>query len=249
MSLAEEHAPPLHEPAEALPAGRRALTVALGAGLVLCLLLAIGLALMTRQQIGTLTRERDAARSELGKTTAASESAAAANAASIDRFVLAARVELAELAHLLVVARRSLYTGKDVPDPALPDSISGKRRNALQAALALKQTKPAFKWGSRKKEDGVDSVGFVAVALAEADMLLKPEALTAKRLQDLLNVATVGEPTPGDVLFFDSGIVMLYLGGDNAVGMLPEGAVTKGGVLKGRGIGFNYRGYGSVKYE
>ena len=53
-------------------------------------------------------------------------------------------------------------------------------------------------------------------------------------------------PQPGDILFFDSGIVMLYLGGDNAVGMLPEGAVTKTGVIKGRGIGFKYMGYGTI---
>ena len=249
MNLSEERAPLLHELREAPSAGRRALAVGLGAGLVLSLLLAIGLALMTREQIVELTRERDTARSEIQKTKAASAAAIAANETKIDRYVLAARLELAELAHLLVVARRSLYTGKDIPDPVLPESILGKRRNALRAALALKQAKPAFKWGSRKKEDGVDSVGFVAVALAEADMLLKPEALTAKGLQNLLNVATVGEPRPGDVLFFDSGIVMLYLGGDNAVGMLPEGAVTKGGVLKGRGIGFTYQGYGSIKYD
>lgn len=249
MSGSEDRVQPLAELRETPPVSGRVLTVGLGVGLVLALLLAIGLALLTREQIVGLTRERDAARSQLQKTTAATEAAAAANEAKIDRYVLAARIELAELAHLLVVARRSLYTGKDIPDPVLPESVSGKRRDALRAALALKQAKPAFKWGSRKKEDGVDSVGFVAVALAEAGMLLRPDTLTAKGLQNLLNVATVGEPKPGDVLFFDNGIVMLYLGGDNAVGMLPEGAVTKGGVLKGRGIGFNYQGYGSIKYD
>jgi len=249
MSMSEERVQPLGELREGPSGSGRALTVGLGAGLVLSLLLAIGLALMTRAQVVELTRERDAARSELQKTKAGTEAATAASEAKIDRYVLAARLELAELAHLLVVARRSLFTGKDIADPALPESISGKRRQALQAALALKQAKPPFKWGSRKKEEGVDSVGFVAVALAQAGMLLKPETLTAKTLQDLLNVATVGDPKPGDVLFFDKGIVMLYLGGDSAVGMLPEGAVTKGGVLKGRGIGFNYQGYGSIKYE
>ena len=42
---------------------------------------------------------------------------------------------------------------------------------------------------------------------------------------------------------------MLYLGGDNAVGMLPEGAATKTAVIKGKGIGFEYLGYGSINYE
>jgi len=38
----------------------------------------------------------------------------------------------------------------------------------------------------------------------------------------------------------DASHVMLHLGGDNAVGMLPEGPVTKNGVIKGKGIGFKY---------
>ena len=42
---------------------------------------------------------------------------------------------------------------------------------------------------------------------------------------------------------------MLYLGGDSAVGMLPEGPVTKTGVIKGKGIGFKYLGYASIKYD
>ena len=77
----------------------------------------------------------------------------------------------------------------------------------------------------------------------------KPEAVTAKRLQSQFKLATEGEPQPGDLLFFDGGNVMLYLGNDNAVGMLPEGAVTKAGVIKGKGIGFKYLGYASIKYE
>jgi hypothetical protein len=242
MTAADEHAEP---PAESTPApgdGSRRLTVGLTIGLVLCLLLAVGIALSTRQQIAELARERDAARSEVQKLTADS-------AARTEQFVLAARLELAEIAHLLVVARQNPYTGKDISDPVLPDSIAGKRRAALTAAFALKDAHPPFKWGSRKKEDGVDSVGFVAVALSEAGMLLKPEVLTIKSLQNLLNVTTVGEPQPGDILFFDNGIVMFYLGGDNAVGMLPEGAATKGGILKGKGIGFKYLGYGTVRYD
>ena len=31
------------------------------------------------------------------------------------------------------------------------------------------------------------------------------------------------------------------------MGMLPEGAVTKGGVLKGKGIGFPYMGCGTIR--
>jgi len=221
--------------------GGRPLVIGLAVALVLCLVLAVGLALLNRQQVSELTRERDRARSELQGLSASGSAQA--------KIVLATRLELAELAHLLTVARLSSYTGKDISEPVLPPSITGKRRDALTAAFALKQAKVPFTWGGRRKEDGVDSVGFVALALSEAGMPLTPEVLTAKSLQNLLSVTTEGEPKPGDVLFFDNGIVMLYLGGDNAVGMLPEGAVTKGGVLKGKGIGFTYMGYGTIRYD
>jgi hypothetical protein len=242
MTDSDDHAQPLAELTQAPRDGGRMLTVGLVIGLVLCLLLAVGIALSARKQIGELTRERDAARSEIQKLTAA-------NATKMEQFILAARLELAELAHLLVVARQNPNSGNDIQDPVLPPSITGKRRDTLTAAFALKQAKVPFKWGSRNKTDGVDSVGFVAVALADGGMLLQPEVLTVKSLQNLLNVATDGEPQPGDILFFDNGIVMLYLGGDNAVGMLPEGTATKSGVLKGKGIGFKYLGYGTIRYD
>ena len=242
MTNTDESAAPVAESNETPPDGRRTVVVGLAIGLVLCLLLAVGVAFLARKQVRELTHERDAARGELQKATAE-------NAARMERFVLAARLELAELAHLLVVARQDPNTGKDIGDPVLPGSIAGKRRAALSAAFELKQAKVPFRWGGRRKEDGVDSVGFVALALADAGMLLRPDVLTSKGLQNLLNVKTEGEPEPGDILFFDSGIVMLYLGGDNAVGMLPEGAVTKTGVIKGRGIGFKYMGHGTIRYD
>ena len=242
MTNTDESAAPVAESNETPPDGRRTVVVGLAIGLVLCLLLAVGVAFLARKQVRELTHERDAARGELQKATAE-------NAARMERFVLAARLELAELAHLLVVARQDPNTGKDIGDPVLPGSIAGKRRAALSAAFELKQAKVPFRWGGRRKEDGVDSVGFVALALADAGMLLRPDVLTSKGLQNLLNVKTEGEPEPGDILFFDNGIVMLYLGGDNAVGMLPEGAVTKTGVIKGRGIGFKYMGHGTIRYD
>jgi len=246
MTASDDQVQPPAESTEASRGGGRVLTAGLLIGLVLCLLLVVGVAFWNQQQIAELTQARDAARREVQTLTMTS---AAAAAARMEQVILAARAELAELAHLLVVARQNPNTGKDIKDPVLPASIFGKRRDALVAAFALKQEKVPFRWGGRRKEDGVDSVGFVAVALAEAGMLLKPEVLTVQSLQNLLNVATGSEPQPGDVLFFDNGIVMLYLGGDNAVGMLPEGAATKGGVLKGKGVGFKYQGYGTIRYD
>ena len=123
------------------------------------------------------------------------------------------------------------------------------QRDELTAAFALKQEKVPFKWAGKKKEDGLDSAAFAALALGQAGVIDKPDTATAQSLQGQLKVSQEGEPQPGDLLFFDGGNVMFYLGRDNAVGMLPEGAVTKNGVIKGKGIGFKYLGYGSIKYE
>src|SRR5206468_2768393 len=157
MTNTDESAAPVAESNETPPDGRRTVVVGLAIGLVLCLLLAVGVAFLARKQVRELTHERDAARGELQKATAE-------NAARMERVVPAAR-------------RSQLRRLAESP-----------RRQA-------------------------------------------------------------GEPEPGDILFFDSGIVMLYLGGDNAVGMLPEGAVTKTGVIKGRGIGFKYMGHGTIRYD
>ena len=121
----------------------RVLVIGLAVARVLCLVLAVGLALPNRQQVGELTRERDRARSEVQELSASGLAQA--------KIVLATRLELAELTHLLTVARLSPYTGQDIRDPALPPSITGKRRDALTAAFALKQAKGFFTWGGRRK--------------------------------------------------------------------------------------------------
>lgn len=248
MNASEDDVQPMADPAETPRGGGRGLTLALLIGLVVCALLAVGAVFYAQKQIATLTQARDAAQRDSQRLTAAS-AAAAAGAAKAEQSLAAARAERDELARLVVAVRQNPNTGKDIKDPALAASISGKRREALTAAFALKQEKVPFKWSGKKKEDGLDSVAFAALILAQAGVIEKPEAVTAKSLQGQLKVSTEGEPQPGDLLFFDGGNVMLYLGGDNAVGMLPEGAVTKNGVIKGKGIGFKYLGYGSITYE
>ncbi|MDO8476814.1 MAG: NlpC/P60 family protein [Candidatus Rokubacteria bacterium] len=248
MNAFDDDLQPMADLTETPRSGGRGLTLALLIGLVVCALLAIGAIFYAQKQIATLTQARDAAQRDSQRLTATS-AAAAANAAKAEQSLAAARVERGELALLVVALRQNPNTGKDIKDPALPASITGKRRDALTAAFALKQEKVPFKWAGKKKEDGLDSAAFAALILAQAGVIDKPEAVTAKSLQGQLKVGTEGEPQPGDLLFFDGGNVMLYLGGDNAVGMLPEGAVTKNGVIKGKGIGFRYLGYGPIKYE
>ena len=248
MSAAEDEEQAMADMPEAPRGGGRGLMVALLIGLVVCALLAVGAVLYAQKQIAALTQARDAAQRENQRLTMSS-AAAAANAAKVDQALAATRAERDEFATLVIAIRQNPNTGKDIKDPALPASITGKRRDALAAAFALKQEKVPFKWGGRKKEEGLDSAGFAATALAQAGVVDRPEAATAKSLMSQLTVSTEGDPQPGDLLFFDGGNVMLYLGGDNAVGMLPEGPVTKNGVIKGKGIGFKYLGYGSVKYE
>jgi cell wall-associated NlpC family hydrolase len=248
MNASDDDVQPMADPAETPRGGGRGLTLALLIGLVVCALLAVGAVFYAQKQIATLTQARDAAQRDNQRLMAAS-AAAAADAANVEQSLAAARAERDELAQLVVAVRLNPNTGKDIKDRALPASITGKRRDALTAAFALKREKVPFKWAGKKKEDGLDSAAFAALILAQAGVIEKPEAVTAKSLQGQLKVSTEGEPQPGDLLFFDGGNVMLYLGGDNAVGMLPEGAVTKNGVIKGKGIGFKYLGYGSIKYE
>ncbi len=248
MSAADDEEQPMADVQEPHGGGGRGLTLSLLIGLVVCALLAVGAVLYAQKEIAALTQARDAAQRDNQRLTMAATSAAA-NAAKVDQALAAARAERDEMAALVIAVRQNPSMAKDIKDPALPAAIAGKRREALTAAFALKQEKVPFKWGGKKKEEGLDSAGFVATALAQAGVIDKPESVTAKSLADQLKMNTEGEPQPGDVLFFDGGNVLLYLGGDNAVGMLPEGAVTKNGVVKGKGIGFKYLGYGAVKYE
>jgi len=248
MNASDDDVQPMADLTETPRSGGRGLTLTLLIGLVVCALLAVGAVLYAQKQIATLTQARDAAQRDSQRLTATS-AAAAAGAAKAEQSLAAARAERDELALLVVALRQNPNTGKDIKDPALPAAITGKRRDALTAAFALKQEKVPFKWAGKKKEDGLDSAAFAALILAQAGVIEKPEAVTAKSLQGQLKVGTEGEPQPGDLLFFNGGNVMLYLGGDNAVGMLPEGAVTKNGVIKGKGIGFKYLGYASIKYE
>ena len=248
MSASDEDVQPMADLTETPRGGGRGLMMALLVGLVVCALVAVGAVIYGQKEIATLTQARDAAQRESQRLTATS-AAAAASAVKAEQALAAARAERDEIALLVVALRQNPTTGKDIKDPALPASIAGKRREALTAAFALKQEKVPFKWGGKKKEGGLDSAGFTSLILAQAGVIDKPEAVTAKSLQGQLRVSTEGEPQAGDVLFFDGGNLMLYLGGDNAVGMLPEGPVTKNGVIKGKGIGFKYLGYGAVKYE
>lgn len=248
MNASNDDVQPMADLTETPRSGGRGLTLALLIGLVVCALLAVGAVFYAQKQIATLTQARDAAQRDSQRLTATS-AAAAAGAAKAEQSLAAARAERDELALLVIALRQNPNTGRDIKDPALPALITGKRRDALTAAFALKQEKVPFKWAGKKKEDGLDSATFAAMVLAQAGVVEKPEAVTAKSLQGQLKVSTEGEPQPGDLLFFDGGNVLLYLGGDNAVGMLPEGAVTKNGVIKGKGIGFKYLGYGSIKYE
>lgn len=247
MSAADDEAEAMADMPEA-PRGGRGLMLALLIGLVVCALLAMGAVLYAQKQIAMLTQARDAAQRD-NQRLAMSSAAAAASAAKVDQTLAATRAERDDLAALVIAIRQNPNTGKDIKDPALPASITGKRRDTLTAALALKQEKVPFKWGGRKKDEGLDSAGFAATALVFAGVMDKPDAATAKSLASQFTITTEGDPQPGDLLFFDGGNVMFYLGGDNAVGMLPEGPVTKNGVIKGKGIGFKYLGYGSVKYE
>src|SRR3984893_2944 len=171
--------PSTAEPVEASGRRGRGLTLGLLIGLVVCAILAASVALYAQRQISSLEQQRDSAQRDNSRLVASS-AASAANAAKVEQALAAARSERDELAQLVVAVRQNPFPGKDVKDPALPPSITGKRREALMAAVALKQEKVPFKWGGRKKEEGLDSAGFAAMALATAGAVDKAEGGNAQ---------------------------------------------------------------------
>src|SRR5204863_4061424 len=98
-------------------------------GLVVCALLAVSVDLYAHNQLSSLEQQRDNAQCDNSRLMASS-AASAAIAANVEQALAAARSERDEFAQLVVEVRQNPFPGKDVKDPALPPSITGKRREA-----------------------------------------------------------------------------------------------------------------------
>jgi cell wall-associated NlpC family hydrolase len=105
----------------------------------------------------------------------------------------------------------------------------------------LKEKKIPFKWGRKSEREGFDSSGFAAYVLARAGVLTNPEKYWSGLLRETFK--TVSSPSAGDLVFYDSGYVMIFLGNQTCIGMTPSGILTVP-----VDFGPKFLGYGKVNY-
>ncbi|MEK6282535.1 MAG: NlpC/P60 family protein [Acidobacteriota bacterium] len=112
-------------------------------------------------------------------------------------------------------------------------NLTGKRKQAVDLALNLKEDGYGFVPGGRKREDGgFDMSGFIDYILKETGVM-KPvdvpncNLACLKSYPGVTRVASRSELKPGDLIFYrpDWNQTMLYLGGNIAIGMMWKGKI------------------------
>jgi len=120
-------------------------------------------------------------------------------------------------------------------------SGSPKLKAALDLALQLRDKKIPFKWGGKSEKEGFDSPAFAAYVLARAGVLSNPDKYWSGPLRQ--KFPPVSTPSPGDLVFYDSGYVMIFLGNQTCIGMTASGIL-----MVPVGFGPKLLGYGKVNY-
>ena len=145
------------------------------------------------------------------------------------------------------VGKKITIQTKAVEEIKILTSISDKRREVIKLAFDLQKKDIIFKWGGKNPEEGFDSSSFIAYILSRANIIQKPETYWSGRLRSEFGskkFSSESELQIGDILFYEAGVCMLYLGGNRCIGMLPQGIVTA--ELE---FGFQILGYGRVNYS
>lgn len=142
----------------------------------------------------------------------------------------------------------------------IKSSVEGRRQQALNIAFNLYHRQPPvpFKWSGKKPKEGFDTSAFIAYILSQVNVLNKPETYWSGKLESDFGSKNFKIPSgmklsdfasqelkPGDVIFYDNKLLMLYLGDDRCMGMLP----TKGLVITEVDFGFNIINIWKVPYE
>jgi cell wall-associated NlpC family hydrolase len=102
-------------------------------------------------------------------------------------------------------------------------------KRVIDLAWRLKDMNVSYKWGGKTEKDGFDSSGFIAYILHEAGVIEKPGSYWSGKFRSTVGEKRIkNEPKEiGDLVFFNGGGVMLYLGKDEVIGMTVNGVVVK----------------------
>lgn len=109
----------------------------------------------------------------------------------------------------------------------LPEELRESQRMAIDLALKLKEENIHFRWGGKNEKEGFDSSGFIAYIFNRVGLLENPEMWWSGKIRSEIGEKRV-EKHPkeiGDLVFYNGGYVMLYLGDERIIGMTEEGIV------------------------
>jgi hypothetical protein len=117
----------------------------------------------------------------------------------------------------------------NVKTDIVPKDLSGKKKQVVAMAMALKKRNIPFGWGGKNPEKGLDSSGFIAYIFHQAGLLEKPETWWSGKLRKEMGTPrkTKTPEQVGDLLFYSGGYVMLYLGNNKIIGMTPGGIIAQ----------------------
>jgi cell wall-associated NlpC family hydrolase len=117
----------------------------------------------------------------------------------------------------------------NVKTDIVPKDLSGKKKQVVAMAMALKEKNIPFGWGGKNPQKGLDSSGFIAYIFHQAGLLDKPEKWWSRKLREEMGTPrnTKKPEQVGDLLFYADGYVMLYLGNNNIIGMTRRGIIIQ----------------------
>jgi cell wall-associated NlpC family hydrolase len=143
-----------------------------------------------------------------------------------------AKAQTDQLTQLAAGALRwNMRTDRRLDRTEILQRIQGDRqKKAIGIAIDLYEHRPliGYTWGGKSPETGFDSSGYVAYVLGKAGVLTNPSVYWSGRLRKDLSSVPLPSKQPGDVVFYEGGTCMFYLGGpdDLSIGALPGGIAT-----------------------
>jgi len=108
-------------------------------------------------------------------------------------------------------------------------TTSGQLKSVIDLALKLKERNINYKWGGKNEKEGFDSAGFIVYFFNQAKLFGKPNYYTAGKIRSEIGERrSDNKPKEiGDLVFYNEGAVMLYLGNGQVIGMTENGIVIK----------------------